>query len=380
MKRILLIIAGLLAAAFSLSAQQTRDTEWFIGAGGGVNIGFDGKNHDNANRAFSYEGAGTAIDVYIGKYFKEWIGFRAGWQGYSISDEKTNYGKSKFNYGHADLLFRPVSFFVPYIHAGYAHIDKGSLGLGAGVMLPVNLGKVVTIVPDVKYTGMSGKVFENSTSKLNHNVSVTLGLAFRFGGKNNKAKKGSGDEGSGNEGTLAPPDTTSSAAPAPDTAAAATEQPKDTVASPVEPPKDTVAAVTEPKDTVAAAPAEDKDANEHKKVFEEFGNTYFEYNSANLKTESSNNLDIIVEYMKQHPEVRAMLAGHADEIGNRWFNKALSEQRCLAVLEYLTSKGIERDRIEYVGYGEDRPLDTGTTEESYKKNRCVEVSFLEAEK
>ena len=362
MKRISFVIAGLLAAAISLSAQQTRDTEWFIGAGGGVNIGFDGKNHDNDNRAFSYEGAGTAVDVYIGKYFKEWIGFRAGWQGYSISDEKTNYGKSKFNYGHADLLFRPVSFFVPYIHAGYAHIDKGSLGLGAGVMLPVNLGKVVTIVPDVKYTGMSGKVFENSTSKLNHNVSVTLGLAFRFGGKKNK------NASDGNDGSNLP-------APAVDTVVV-----RDTVVKVVE-VKDTVVNVI--KDTVYLKPVISDEELENKineseggvEIKEVIPNSteLFETASSKVSSESMKTLDAYAEFLESHPDLKIQIEGHTDNVGKDSFNLWLSRKRAEAVKAYLVSKGIDAQRISAKGYGSSRPVAPNDSEESRSLNRRTEI-------
>ena len=366
MKRISFVIAGLLAAAISLSAQQTRDTEWFIGAGGGVNIGFDGKNHDNPDRAFSYEGVGTAIDVYIGKYFKEWIGFRAGWQGLTISDQKTEYGKSKFNYGHADLLFRPVSFFVPYIHAGYAHIDKGSLGLGAGVMLPINLGKVVTIVPDVKYTGMSGKVFENSTAKLNHNVSVTLGLAFRFGGKkNSNASDGDGDKGS------------NLPSPVVDTVVV-----RDTVVKVVE-VKDTVVKVVEVKDTVYLKPVisdeeldnrlNDNDGGVEIKEVIPNSTELFETNSSKVSDESKRTLDAYADFLESHPDLKIQIEGHTDNVGKDSFNLWLSRKRAEAVKAYLVSKGIDAHRISAKGYGSSRPVADNDSEESRSLNRRTEI-------
>ncbi len=373
MKKIIAFAAGLLAAAISLSAQQERDTEWFIGAGGGVNVGFNGKNHDNPDRSMSFEGAGPAIDVYVGKYFKEWIGFRAGWQGLSISDQKTEYGKSKFNYGHADLLFRPVSFFVPYIHAGYAHIDKGSLGLGAGVMFPIHLGKVVAIVPDFKYTGMSGKVFEGSTSKLNHNVSATLGLAFRFGGK----KKAAG-EGDGNN--LAAPDTTSQApAPVVDTVKVIV---RDTVIQVVE-VKDTVIQVVKDTVIVELKPVISDEELENKLNENEGGieikeiipnsTELFETGSSKLSGESKETLDAYAEYLEAHPNLKIHIEGHTDNVGKDSFNKWLSLKRADAVKAYLSSKGISKDRIKTIGYGSSRPVASNDTEEGRSQNRRTEI-------
>ena len=90
MKRIFLVFVTATIAVIA-AAQNERPTNWFIGAEGGFNVGFDGK--DYISRVESHSGNGTAFDVYVGKFFNNTLGFRAGYQGLSVSDQYVDYGK-----------------------------------------------------------------------------------------------------------------------------------------------------------------------------------------------------------------------------------------------------------------------------------------------
>ena len=57
------------AFAQEKSEKPARDTRWFIGAGGGMNFGIDGKFEDYKN---AHYGAGTSVEAYFGKYFNDW--------------------------------------------------------------------------------------------------------------------------------------------------------------------------------------------------------------------------------------------------------------------------------------------------------------------
>ena len=67
------------------------------------------------------------------------------------------------------------------------------------------------------------------------------------------------------------------------------------------------------------------------------------------------------------------LEGHADERGSREYNLALGERRAKAIANYLILQGIDRSRIETVSYGEERPAALGSDEESWSRNRRVEL-------
>lgn len=102
---------------------------------------------------------------------------------------------------------------------------------------------------------------------------------------------------------------------------------------------------------------------------------YFEINSAQLKEESFTKLDVLVAFMKKHPEVNITVEGHTDNTGNPESNKTLSQQRVNSVKDYLESKGVDRARMKAVGYGQDKPLYDNNTEEGRAQNRRVYFSI-----
>jgi outer membrane protein OmpA-like peptidoglycan-associated protein len=70
------------------------------------------------------------------------------------------------------------------------------------------------------------------------------------------------------------------------------------------------------------------------------------------------------------------IAGHADAIGTEEYNLGLSERRARAVAKYLADKGISKDRITAVFFGEANPVGTNDTPAGRKKNRRVEFKIL----
>jgi outer membrane protein OmpA-like peptidoglycan-associated protein len=117
--------------------------------------------------------------------------------------------------------------------------------------------------------------------------------------------------------------------------------------------------------------AEAKQIYLHKKVF-------FELEKAELLVESYKVLDALVEVLVDHPEIRKIrVEGHTDTQGTDAYNQELSESRAAAVGAYLVKAGIKQDRIETVGLGESRTLQSGDSEDVHATNRRVEVHILE---
>jgi chemotaxis protein MotB len=58
-------------------------------------------------------------------------------------------------------------------------------------------------------------------------------------------------------------------------------------------------------------------------------------------------------------------------------NWALSASRAIAVVQYLISKGVPAQRLAATGFGEFQPLDVGTTDEAYSRNRRIELKLTE---
>ena len=58
-------------------------------------------------------------------------------------------------------------------------------------------------------------------------------------------------------------------------------------------------------------------------------------------------------------------------------NWELSSARAISVVQYLISRGLKPDRLVAAGFGEFQPLDTGTTDEAFSRNRRIELKLTE---
>lgn len=105
-------------------------------------------------------------------------------------------------------------------------------------------------------------------------------------------------------------------------------------------------------------------------------NIFFETGKAELKSESYNELNRVVEMLTQNPSMTIELSGHTDNVGNDASNKKLSQDRANACKAYLESKGIDASRLKAVGYGKDKPVADNGTDEGKALNRRVEFTIL----
>lgn len=107
-------------------------------------------------------------------------------------------------------------------------------------------------------------------------------------------------------------------------------------------------------------------------------NIYFDFESAKLKPESDQVLDLILATMNKHPKLRVEIAGHTDNIGTESFNLTLSQKRAEAVTQYLSTHGISADRLVPKGYGEAFPMASNDDEKNGRElNRRIEIIVLE---
>lgn len=87
-------------------------------------------------------------------------------------------------------------------------------------------------------------------------------------------------------------------------------------------------------------------------------------------------IDELVELMKGNPGMAIRLEGHTDNRGDEKLLQELSEERVKTVRDYMLSKGIDADRIEYVGYGGTKPLSDNKSPEGIEINRRVEFVII----
>lgn len=98
----------------------------------------------------------------------------------------------------------------------------------------------------------------------------------------------------------------------------------------------------------------------------------FEVGSTTLLSESYDELNVVVDFLKSNPRVEIELEGHTDFRGDAKKNMKLSQLRVEQVKNYLISKGISGKRIKGKGFGGQRPIANSDTEEARKMNRRVE--------
>tara|TARA_B100000029_G_C17445709_1_gene913177 strand:- start:126 stop:719 length:594 start_codon:yes stop_codon:yes gene_type:complete len=95
----------------------------------------------------------------------------------------------------------------------------------------------------------------------------------------------------------------------------------------------------------------------------------FGYDSSELDDEDRSVLDNQAEFLNQNPSLKVTIEGHCDERGTREYNLALGEKRASSVKDYLTSLGINSDRISVVSYGKERPQVLGSNKAAWSMNR-----------
>ena len=103
---------------------------------------------------------------------------------------------------------------------------------------------------------------------------------------------------------------------------------------------------------------------------------YFDFDRAELKTESRDILKVKAAWLKAHPGFSVRIEGHCDERGTNEYNIALGERRANAAWKYLNALGISGDRMDTVSYGEERPVDTGHNEAAWRKNRRDQFKIM----
>jgi peptidoglycan-associated lipoprotein len=102
---------------------------------------------------------------------------------------------------------------------------------------------------------------------------------------------------------------------------------------------------------------------------------YFDFDSSEIRPDGRPVLEENARYLTANPSVAVTLEGHTDERGTREYNIGLGDRRAEAVLRALNAYGVSAEQMRTLSYGEERPAATGHTEESYAKNRRVEIVY-----
>jgi peptidoglycan-associated lipoprotein len=95
----------------------------------------------------------------------------------------------------------------------------------------------------------------------------------------------------------------------------------------------------------------------------------FEFDSASLSVEAQEILRAKAEWLRENPGARVVIEGHCDERGTNEYNLALGDRRAFSSKSFLVDLGITDSRLTTISYGEERPVDSDSTEDAWAKNR-----------
>jgi len=105
-------------------------------------------------------------------------------------------------------------------------------------------------------------------------------------------------------------------------------------------------------------------------------NIFFDFDKATLRSESTAELDRLINLLTTYGNLKIEISGYTDSKGSQAYNQKLSESRSKSVVDYLIAHGIPSARLTYKGYGMDDPIATNETDEGRQLNRRTEFKII----
>lgn len=145
--------------------------------------------------------------------------------------------------------------------------------------------------------------------------------------------------------------------------------------------------VAQVKDTTSIISEQDLIPKENDDIISQLGQTeigealilnniLFEFDKSELLPESFIQLQELTGYLKRNISVEIEVSGHTDNIGNTMHNIQLSSDRSKAVVDYLVSQGINKNRLTFKGFGSKKAIADNNIELGRKTNRRVEIKVV----
>jgi outer membrane protein OmpA-like peptidoglycan-associated protein/tetratricopeptide (TPR) repeat protein len=111
-------------------------------------------------------------------------------------------------------------------------------------------------------------------------------------------------------------------------------------------------------------------------------NIYYDLNKWNIRPDAAKVLDTLVILMKENPDLRIELGSHTDSRSDDKYNLTLSQKRAQSAVDYIASKGIDKNRLLPKGYGETMLVNhcsngISCTEEQHQQNRRTTFKVLD---
>lgn len=113
-------------------------------------------------------------------------------------------------------------------------------------------------------------------------------------------------------------------------------------------------------------------------------NIFFDFDRSQLRGDSQGQLDKLYSILVQNPAYSAELHGHTDWVGSDVYNNSLATRRAQKAKNYVTAKGIAKNRLIAKAFGEHNPiarneLVSGRDSETGRQlNRRVEIRIVDS--
>jgi peptidoglycan-associated lipoprotein len=151
--------------------------------------------------------------------------------------------------------------------------------------------------------------------------------------------------------------------------AACASRPKPTLPTTTPAPAEAPPAPARPAPTQAPVSQGALPGSEQDFVINVGDRVYFETDAYDVNAEAAGILSNQAAWLVRYPNVQIRIEGNADERGTREYNLALGSRRANSIREFLVQKGVAASRIATISYGKERPIDAGTDEAAWQKNR-----------
>ena len=146
------------------------------------------------------------------------------------------------------------------------------------------------------------------------------------------------------------------------------------------PPRNTPVPTPERTPVATAAPSRMPDAATRKRIEEllaRIEDAYFDYNRHELRADAVKTLQAdsteLRDILRNYPDYKLTIEGHADERGSAEYNLALGDARAKAAKDYLVQVGIPDGQLSVLSYGKEKPVCEDHTESCWQKNRRIHI-------
>ena len=101
---------------------------------------------------------------------------------------------------------------------------------------------------------------------------------------------------------------------------------------------------------------------------------YFDFNLFVPQREYREMYENIVQSLQNHPNMKFLIEGYADDQGNSFLNMELSEKRAQYIYDRLVDRGVDPNSLKIKGFGNSNPaVPNASTQEEFQLNRRVVI-------